>query len=1337
MKKCLFLFVYLKNRVFLHMIIIPDMKRYLTLLLSYSFLFIYLFLFGCKSELWANSGYSFKQISLQDGLSQSMVKCVLTDKKGYIWIGTKSGLNRYDGDELKSYYFEKSNKNSLPDNQINFIAEDSLSNIWISTDRGLALYSRETDSFNRITYKGYVLNVGSFLHVPGGILFGGVGFIYEYSYTTKQIRTLPAFSKQPVNSMFNTLIRWNKNTLLMSNRWHGIWTYNLKTYEIKESSFFQEKEIGSMFLDSRKNLWISPYAKGVQCFSPSGKLIRQFTTANSGLKNNVVLDIKEKDGKLWFATDGGGINLMDMRTGQFSVIEHVPGDQSSIPVNSISCFYKDQDNNMYAGTIRGGLLFIRETFMKTYKDVPLNNTMGLSEKTVISLFEDTDGTLWIGTDGGGVNSFNPYTNQFRHYASTFGEKITSVIGFSDRELMITSYHKGIYMFNKQTYSIKPFTLINEEENRRTMVSGCAVIANRLSNDELLFLSDKVYLYNIPEKKFYLPSIKGQVKTQSSLQKVWSDTNITYLFGEQELLLLNNRNKSLRSVMSLSNNMLLYSVVYDGKNDFWLGTNRGLFNYSIKTRKLQPIDTPLFKEVNALVYDKRGRIWIGAQGMLFAYLFNEKQFLLYGESDGASPNEYIFQPFSLSRTGDLFIGGVMGLLRIDRNILFRDPSQLTIKLMDVLLDGASVAQAQDGNSPVITVPWNYTSLVIKITTKEKDFFRKKIFRYNVVGLNKNYLESYDHTLTLNSLPPGEYDIMVSCNTKDGRWTQPVKVLTVTVASPWWKTVWFTLCVITFLVGGAVLTSYLIIRKKENKLKWEMELHERKAYEEKVRFLINISHELRTPLTLIYAPLKRLLNGEIKVEELNEHLRGIFKQANRMKSIINMVLDLRKMEVGHDSVRLTHQPLNEWICSIAGNFDSEFRAKGITLAYEFDESVDGVSFDKEKCEIVLSNLLVNALKFSKEYTRVTLSTKVVGEMVRVSVKDEGIGLDGVDVNKLFTRYYQAKHNEKGYGIGLSYSKMLIEMHGGRIGAINNDGPGATFFYELSLMNIAEEVTCQVKPYINEISHSPEETGPDPGEFPTEIYSVLVVEDEPELRKFLKESLSSNFKNVYAAKDGQEALETIAQYHPDIVVSDVMMPRMDGFEMCRKVKENLEISHIPVILLTARGDSESTSLGYKLGADAYLAKPFDLDFLLTIIRNQLKNREYIKSRYKYYNMGITTPENSTFSNADEQFLLKLNALISENLANPELDVQFLTDNIGMSRASLYNKVKVLMDMSVNSYINKFRIEKAIALLTTTDLSMIEISEQTGFNNQRYFSTLFRQITGSTPTKYREEHQ
>lgn len=1290
-------------------------------------------LFFALPAISEQQDYYFKQISLEQGLSQSRVQCIYRDHLGVMWIGTKWGLNSYDQSELKNYFYIYKQPNSLPDNYIRFITEDPAGHLFVSTNKGVAIYDKTENLFHSLPYKGNIFQAWSYYQTDDGFLFGGEETLYKYNWNNKSIEPIFSDIDGSKRKCINRIFLWKPGLLIACSRKDGLWMYDLTKKKMYRCPFVSEREIYTIFVDSRNRLWVSFYGKGIVCYSKEGKKLFELSTQNSALNNDVVFDLLEKQDQLWIATDGGGINILDLPTMKFSYLKHISGDDQSLPSNSIYCLYKDQMDNIWAGSIRGGMFGIKKVFIKTYKDDSLINTQGISERTVVSIYEDKDTLLWIGTDGGGINAFDQKTAAFHHFPSTYGDKITSITNFSENELLVSCFNKGIYTFNKKTAQMKSFPIINDSISKREFSSG-DLVNLYATEDNIYILGAKIYIYNKQtQQTFTLHAPKIDDQRKIAMQAIYTDDTYLYLMGTHNLFRLNMKKNELVSLISVEEGNDFTSACRDDKGNFWIGSNFGLLYYNKQTETTEIIQTNLFNSVSSLAYDKKGRVWIGAQNMFFAYIINEKRFVILDESDGMPSNELIFTPIPVLRTGNLYMGGTMGLVRINTDIVFENNSSPVLKLLDAKLNGKSTLEQI--KNKCISIPWNHSSFNIQVIADEKSSFRKHLFRYTIAGKNEMVIDSYLHTLELGTLAPGEYTISVSCDTPNGEWIQPAELLTIVVSPPWWKSTWFIFsCIFLALCTGAGIF-YTLIKKKENRLKQKMREHEKKTYEEKIRFLINISHELRTPLTLIYASLKRILNGEVKQDEIPDYLHGAYKQADQMKDIINIVLDARRMEVGQEVLRISSHPLHEWIKEVAGTFQTATKAKEIEISYNFDESIQNVAYDDTKCRVVLSNLIMNALKYSPDNTRIIIKTARTNESIQVLVQDQGIGLDNVDINKLFTRFYQGKHNEGGSGIGLSYAKMLIDLHGGRIGAFNNEDRGATFFYELPANLQEQEVSCPQHSYLNELLSAPEEEKIESGSFNLQGYSLLIVEDKQDLREFLKEALKDKFKRIYQAEDGVEALRMIKQQQPDIIVSDVMMPQMNGYQLCKEIKENLNISHIPVILLTARADSESQLLGYKLGADAYLAKPFEMEMLLSVIQNQVKNREYIKSRYRG-NQFVLSPQETTFSNADEQFMIKLNEMIDQHLSQPNLDVKFLTDQMAMSRTSLYNKIKELTGMGANDYINRRRIDKATVLLIQSNISITEISEQVGFTYQRYFSTLFKEMKGVTPSQFRAQH-
>jgi signal transduction histidine kinase/DNA-binding response OmpR family regulator len=706
------------------------------------------------------------------------------------------------------------------------------------------------------------------------------------------------------------------------------------------------------------------------------------------------------------------------------------------------------------------------------------------------------------------------------------------------------------------------------------------------------------------------------------------------------------------------------------------------------------------------------------------------------------NEYLEKPRLLSSSGDVYMGGVNGLLHINRHLPDEPALLPTLQLADILVGGERVYD-RISNDHQLSVNEKSKPIIIKIITRNKDIFRKPMYRYTITGLNGQNIYSYLPEINLSSLPTGSYHIKAACSTRNGDWTADYDILTLTVLPPWYKSGWFILSCTLFIFISVILTFILILRNKETKLKWAMKEHEQQVYEEKVRFLINISHELRTPLTLIHAPLKQLMDKLTADNENYPLIQSICKQSERMKNILNTVLNVRKMEVGQSTLHIQSIQLDEWAEQLISDFKPEASVRGITLVYQPEPEIQTLCFDKEKCTTILTNLLINALKYTPDESTISISTRLSEDRtrVRISISDQGPGLKDVDTNNLFVRFYQGNNSRPGTGIGLSYSKILVEQHGGNIGAYDNKNfgsPGATFWFELPLNTEPGNITLHPQEYLNTLLAPTQETESIPEQQEENktapSHTLLIVDDNKDLTDYLATALKDRFKTIWVAADGEEALRLCREKRPHIVVSDIQMPHMNGYELCKQIKEDLEISHIPVILLTARNDEESQLYGYKNGADAYITKPFEVSMLYAIVCSQLHNRERMRTRYT--DIGpLPPPEEGTFSSADEEFLNRLNQIITEHLDNEQLGIPFICNKIGISRASLYNKLKALTDMGANDYITKIRMERAIWLILHTELSVNDIADKTGFSTARYFSTVFKQHTGCSPTQYREK--
>ncbi|EXY32751.1 hybrid sensor histidine kinase/response regulator transcription factor [Bacteroides fragilis] len=855
----------------------------------------------------------------------------------------------------------------------------------------------------------------------------------------------------------------------------------------------------------------------------------------------------------------------------------------------------------------------------------------------------------------------------------------------------------------------------------------------MTKNKIYILSKDIWIYDINNRKF------SPIKTDKNYQLPtsvmgYSDEKMSLTMSGNKVFQIINKNDSIQPLFQIDEKETITAIDCDGQDRIWVGTTAGIGYYNLKEKRYSKIDSQLFSDISALRYDPSSeRVWICAQNQLYSYCIKDDKFIQWNRSDGFHPNEIIFtyQQRTMKKHRYLYFGGIEGLVQINTDIPEPNEPYPEIDLCGVELNGQ--LQTSDINIRNIKIPWKYNTLILQVHIKNKDIFQRVPFRYIIKGDVDKSIDSYHPMLELSNLSPGKYHIEVSCMTKDGNYTMPIHLTDIHVTPPWYKTDWFIILCCIFLTGGIIVGMSIFNIRKEVKIQKRLKEYRQYFNEKKIDFLIHINHELRTPLTLIYAPLKCLIDKNETQglpSYLMPQLQLIFNQAQYMREIVDMVLDWNSMEAGYSKLKIQKCKLDEWITNIVKDFTEEARQKGICIKLQMTTDIEEVWFDKQKCHTVLSNLLMNALKFSMPESCITINTRKLENKVRISVVDEGIGIQDSDITNLFTRFYKGNHKEKGSGFGLYYAKTIMEMHGGDIGTYNNTDKGATFYLELPLLDINEKAEAtkllqKEAPIVNTTQDL---------HFDCTGKTILIVEDEKELREYLIESFTETFKKVYAADNAISALETCRKKQPSIIVSDVMMPQMDGFELCRQIKNDIRISHIPVILLTARYDQTGITTGYKSGADSYIPKPFDLAFLKVVVGNILKNREKIHSQYVTVT-GAPSLLDLTNSKADEDFMKKINAVIHENLSDEEFSVQQLADAMIVSRSSLYSKIKIITGMGVNDYINRLRIEQAMSLLVNTNLNINEISCEVGFTYPRYFSSTFKSMTGMTPKQFRNE--
>lgn len=761
--------------------------------------------------------YSFTQLSIEQGLSQSTAQSILLDHKGTLWIGTKSGLNSYTQEGIKTYLHHSGDPHSLPSNYINHLTEDSLGNFWIATSKGLALYDDEQDQFNTVNFSIIYSSVG----VEGGMWFGSENAIHCYDYKSKELKTIHIEKEEgkginPVDYRIQKMLYLEDGKILIGTRKKGIYLYDCRIRQFTLLIPSSQNLLTSLYVTADHHIYTAFYGDGFYCYDRTGKMLKHYTKENSGLKNNYVLDMAEYNGNIWLATDGSGINLFTPRTFQFSQLQHIVGDYSSLPVNSITLLYKDMKDNLWAGSVRGGIFSIKETYIKTYKEAILNNTNGLSEQSVISLYEEKDGKVWIGTDGGGINLYDPSTDKFIHFPSTYGDKVVSIAEVSETELMVSLYTKGIFLFNKKTHKYRPFTIVDEETNKKECFYGYLPLANQVADSKIYIISCGTYVYHTHDHTFSrMQTDRDYDFSNDALCLSYSNDRFSLLKCAHQAFWVDQKSDSIRLLFELEKDELITSMSYDNNRMIWTSTNKGLGFFDLESQKYHRIRTRLFNGISYLIADGKGRLWICAQNHLYSYIIKENRFILWNSSDGFPPNEILFAYQKQSNRDYIYLGGSEGLVKINTDIPYTETQIPEIYLSEILFNGSPSLKKVKENT--IKIPWNYNSLSVHFRIKNRDVFQKYLLQYTIEGRGKQSIETYDPVLNLSSLSAGNYSIWVSCNTKNGNRTPSKQLIHIIVTPPWYKTVWFIgVAAVLFIIMTASI-GYIHYRRKKRNMK----------------------------------------------------------------------------------------------------------------------------------------------------------------------------------------------------------------------------------------------------------------------------------------------------------------------------------------------------------------------------------------------------------------------------------------------------------------------------------------------------------------------------------------
>ncbi|MDF9799331.1 signal transduction histidine kinase/ligand-binding sensor domain-containing protein/DNA-binding response OmpR family regulator [Catalinimonas alkaloidigena] len=1369
------------------------------------------FLF-CLVSFYAHAQYSnlkFEEFSTMEGLSSSTCLEVFQDSEGFIWVGTIDGLNKYDGYGFEIFRPEIGNPKSISSNRVSSIAEDSAGNLWIGTTNGLNVFDKEHKSFYRINLqdapKGrYLINTVFYDSAKNKLWVGTKNGLYMatlVNYDTQR-GEWPDFRHFTHSSKNEQTIDHNDISSIFADAEGNIWVgsagEHLNRY-VEESETFERVlidvgeafELGhlpkSVLVDENDDFWIG---------NDLSKLVYWDRDRNtfeliSPVKHRIpIFDLYlDKNNNKWVATDGFGLYLLDEKGNVLQHIENDPEVPFSLPNNQPSKILQDDEGIFWFATYNKG--FAKLALAKSefghyfYKS---GTTEGLSARIAQSVMQDKKGRIWIGTDGGGLNLFEEDSFTFRHYRhqpaernTLSSDKILFLKQSYDGSIWVCTWDGGLNRFYPQTNSVKQF---KHNPNRPNGIGQNTVWCAVEDKQHRLWVGTQTAGLNvrIPEtgefKHFTHQAHEAGSILSNFVFSLFIDTQQRLLIGTSvgvsvlDLKQLEDRKPEDVVFETVDETAILGKrinfITEDHEHNIWLGTDLGLHKLNAD---LQLIRTYSVKDglpsnlIIGIQEDNQHDLWLTTKSGISRLDVSENSFENFNVNDGLQGMEFQSKSITKTEDGRIIAGGINGFnifdpTEVGDNYESVQPVITTLKLFnevvnvgDTIGDEVLLKKSINQTNELLLrhdqgyITFEYVALHLQNPERVK-------YAYRMAGLENEFVhDGKSRAASYSGLAPGSYTFEVKAYLDGDLKNAKEASINIRVLPPLWKTWWaYVLYVLGFFILAWLAIRFYVKIVREEK---EHELDQLK-----LKFFINVSHEFKTPLTLILNPVDKILSAYNDPEEVRDSALRIQRSARRLLSLMNQLLDFRKMDLGKTPLELVKGDIAKFSKDTFLLFEDLARSKALDFCFKSaSEPIIGY-FDPDKVEKILTNLLSNAVKFTESGGSISMmvGSKVKGrkEYAEIIVSDTGIGFKKEQLKEVFNRFFHVDSSKTGTGIGLNFTKGLVEIHHGQIMVESEYQKGSSFIVLLPLNKGAykgvpfKEMLSTDLQATNAIRSTEYELAITDGQYHIDEElenqgdakrpTVLIVDDNKELRMHLRKELRSQYK-VREAANGKEGLEKIHKFYPDIVISDVMMPsmempEMDGFEMCRQVKTRLETCHIPVILLTARSLEEDRIEGYDTGADEYLPKPFNIGVLKARINNLLESKKRL--REKFSALGEMLPSSEVANNTlDEAFLDKVTKVILDNISDQDFRLEQLLQEVGMSRSQFYRKINSLTGKNPSHFIRIIRLRYALDLLKKNQYSIKEIAYLSGFNSSAYFTKSFREHFGKAPNQYYSEIQ
>lgn len=1359
--------------------------------------FSFITIWCCSLQVIAQTGMSY---STDNGLSSSLINQIFQDSRGFMWVATEYGLNKFDGTRFSNYKSVVGDSTSIKNNYVHVLFEDSHRNMLVGCIDGLMKYDRATNTFHEIRMirsgKRVFPHVTHIQELHNGEIWmstSGQG-VFKLDKDQKKAVSISAIMNQLSCNFQSYLYEDSHFNVWIGTEGQGLLCYQPITQKVLLYKYptINDNNISSIIEDHYGNLFVGTQTRGVSLYDRKKKTFIPIPYVGDETLSVYCMAIV--DDRLLIGTDGQGVKTYNRMTGKIENynINSAPLDFAKGKIHSI---LEDKDQNLWLGLFQKGIVLVpkQENPFDYYgeKSVYYNP---IGQGCVMSVYKDRNHHLWVGADNEGLFELDPNGKRLHHYqpgntSDAVSNTIMCMYEDSNGDFWLGSYTRGVAKLNRQTGKCEyPLHLENEKI--------FSITEDRHKNLYIGTMGSGFYQYNL---------LTGQLKHYESSKDETGDLSrnelandwINYILCDREGLIWLGHYKGVscfnpntgsfinfQPVNTLMTGMVGYVLQEDHAGNIWAGTTDGLYCFNRKTKKLRKftIEDGLPNNVICgLCEDQQKNIWVSTYRGISKFDIKSEHFINFYVGDGLQGNEFTHGAFYEDKSGKIYFGGTNGVTCFYPKAIGAAEKNNEVWITDFYIFNEPVqANTRSGGQPVIytavqdahlfQLSYLDNTFSIVFSTFQYNNLGQISYQYRIKELGNQWLSTEPgvNRVTYNNLPPGKYHFEVRA--LDHGVYSKVRFIKILITPPWYQ-MWWAYCIYAGMLFLLLLGifNYISSRLRHRREIMKRE-HAEQLNEAKLQFFINISHEIRTPMTLIINPLEKLLAENVD-QNLEKTYRMIYRNAQRILRLINQLMDIRKLDKGQMFMKFRETDMVGFIEDIMLTFDYLARKKHIQFTFEHPMDQLKVWVDLNNFDKILMNILSNAFKYTPEQGAVSilLSTGIdttckdpLREYFQITITDSGIGIDKDKINRIFERFYQIDNDVTksnfGTGIGLHLSQSLVELHHGTIAAENReDASGSRFIIRLPMgaahlradeLENADEDNVLTHASVVELdkqefmeSAEDEYTGDEGNQDKKPVKAkshlrLLLVEDEDEILEYLKDELADEYK-IMTCNNGKKAYDIILTNTPDLIISDIMMPEMDGLTLCHKIKQNANVNHVPIILLTAKSKPEDKLEGMDIGADAYMVKPFNTELLKSTIANLIANRKLLRNKFSGAQQQEDKIEKLSIKSSDEILLNKIMKVVNENLANPDLNVAMLATNVGLSRVHVHRKLKELTNLSARDFIRNIRLQQAANLLKEKKLTISEVAYATGYSNLSHFSTSFKEAYGISPKEYMQTHQ